>query len=75
MVSKLYLVCFSYRMSHMPGLNLFLGQVDDDINFTYDINTDVYFSCSTTLNDEMWVLGGVNQRRQVRNYSLFKKEV
>ena len=41
-----------------------LGEVDDDINFTYDINTEVEFSCAASLNDDMWVLGG-NIGRQV----------
>ena len=42
-----------------------LGEVDDDINFTYEANTEAYFSCAASLNDEMWVFGGYNQRRQV----------
>ena len=41
------------------------GEVDDDINFTYEANTEVSWSCAATLNDEMWVLGGNFQRRQV----------
>ena len=44
--------------------NNILGQVDDDINFAYEDNT-VYYSCAASLNDEMWVLGGGNQKRQV----------
>ena len=60
------------QITHTSYQNLFLGQIDDDINFTYDTNTDVYFSCSARLNDEMWVLGGVNQRRQVRDFLSFK---
>ena len=44
---------------------LFLGEFDDDIDFTYDTNTEVYLSCTAALNDEMWVLGGNNRPRQV----------
>ena len=43
-----------------------LGEVDLDINFTYDINTEVVDSCAASLHGEMWVLGGYNQKRQVR---------
>ena len=39
--------------------------MNDDINFTYDANTEVYRSCAASLNDEMWVFGGDDQRRQV----------
>ena len=39
--------------------------MDDDINFTYDANTEVDYSCAATLNDEMWILGGNSQQRQV----------
>ena len=39
--------------------------MDDDINFTYDDNTEVYYSCASSLNDEMWVLGGGSKIRQV----------
>ena len=38
-----------------------LGEVDDDINFTYEDNTEAEGSCAATLNDEMWVFGGWNQ--------------
>ena len=41
------------------------GEIDDDINFTYDTNTEVYYSCAASLNGEMWVLGGYNHKRQV----------
>ena len=42
-----------------------LGNVDDDIVFTYETDTEVFKSCAATLNGEFWVLGGYNQRRQV----------
>jgi len=42
-----------------------LGEVDDDINFTFEDDTEVKYSCAASLNDEMWVLGGGNQKRQV----------
>ena len=48
---------------------IILGEVDDDINFTYDANTEVYYSCAASLNDEMWVLGGQYKKRQV-NFNL-----
>ena len=54
--------------------NNVLGEVDDDINFTFEDNTDVVYSCAASLNDEMWVLGGANKKRQV-NLKLFDKRV
>ena len=41
------------------------GNYDDDLDFTYDENTDVYGSCSASLNDKMLIFGGWNQKRQV----------
>ena len=43
----------------------YLGEVDDEINFTFDDNTEVDRSCAATLNDEMWILGGYHKIRQV----------
>ena len=45
--------------------NNILGEVDDDINFTLEANTEVFRSCAASLNDEMWVLGGYHKKRQV----------
>ena len=42
-----------------------LGNVDDDIVFTYETDTEVFKSCAATLNGEFWVLGGYYQSRQV----------
>ena len=39
--------------------------MDNDINFRYDANTEVDHSCAASLHDEMWVLGGRYQKRQV----------
>ena len=39
--------------------------VDDDISFIYEENTEVELSCAATLKDQMWVLGGSSQKRQV----------
>ena len=47
--------------------------MNDDTNFTYEENTEVLSSCAASLNDEMWVLGGINQRRQVNPKLLVKR--
>jgi len=44
---------------------IYSGEVDNDINFTYETNTEVEGSCAASLNDEMWVFGGTSQTRQV----------
>ena len=41
------------------------GNVDDDTVFTFDDDTEVEYSCAATLNDEFWVIGGLNKKRQV----------
>ena len=41
------------------------GEIDNDINFNYDANTEVFASCAATLNDNMYVLGGGFKTRQV----------
>ena len=47
--------------------NNILGEVNDDINFTFEDNTEVFYSCAASLNDEMWIFGGFYQRRQVNS--------
>ena len=41
------------------------GEVDDDLNFSYEKNTEVYESCAASLNGEMWVLGSNHHPKQV----------
>ena len=41
------------------------GNVDDETVFTYGEGTEVFGSCTTTLNNEMFVIGGEYQKRQV----------
>ena len=48
--------------------------MDNDINFTYDLNTEVYGSCAATLDGEMFVLGGWNEERQVNTKKGQKSE-
>ena len=61
-VSDIYILHYVFYSYDNKNI---LGEVDDDINFTYDANTEVYYSCSASWNDEMWILGGNYQRRQV----------
>ena len=39
--------------------------MDGETVFTYDTDTEVHQSCAATLNDEFWVIGGSNKKRQV----------
>ena len=59
-----YILTYHYSFILCENNNI-LGEVDDNINFTYDANTEVYYSCAASLNDEMWVFGGYYKRRQV----------
>ena len=47
------------------------GVVDDDVHFKYGYNTEVYYSCAASWNDEMWVLGGISKKRQVKFLKTF----
>ena len=51
------------------------GEVDDDIDFTFEQNTEVYGSCATSLEGEMWVLGGEQQQRQVYITKVSQKKI
>ena len=39
--------------------------MENDINFNYEPETEVYKSCAATLDGEMFVIGGFQQKRQV----------
>ena len=45
--------------------------MDDDLNFEYGQETDVYAGCGATLMGEMWYFGGVRNKRQVSFIVLF----
>ena len=48
---------------------LCLGNIHSDIIIAFETETEIYQSCSSTFNGEHFVIGGVNQSRQVYNYS------
>ena len=39
-------------------VNIYLGNVIDNINFEYGEGTTVYSGCGATLNGEFWYFGG-----------------
>ena len=45
----------------------FKGNVNRDINLNFDAETEVYKSCGATLNGQFIIIGGSNEKRQVRN--------
>ena len=45
--------------------NSYLGDVDDRLDFEYGAETEVRGSCGASLNDEMFVIGGYYEKRQV----------
>ena len=47
--------------------DLFSGEVDDDIKFDYESNTVIDASCASSLEGEMFILGGWNHARQVNS--------
>jgi len=48
-----------------PPLTLNLGGVTENFEFEMDDDTEVYRSCSATLNGELYVFGGFTQSKQV----------
>ena len=49
------------------GLNIISGGLTDNFQFQMDDDTEVYGSCSASLNGELYVLGGNDiGRRQVK---------
>ena len=53
---------------YTTSFQLCSGNVDTDIVFTFETDTEVHRSCSSTLNNEHYVIGGTNKKRQVKNY-------
>jgi len=49
----------------VPMVIQFNGQVDADINFEFESDTEAGLSCATIWNDEMYVFGGDKQYRQM----------
>ena len=39
--------------------------MDDDLDFDYGADTEVYYSCGASLYGEMFIIGGRSQKRQV----------
>ena len=77
---KAVLVLSSYEGSNVPMVigyggkfcsipkflsKILSGEIDDDINFTYE-DAEAYGSCAAIVNNEMYVFGGANQKRQVK---------
>ena len=72
MVSHFF-VFFAIETSFLKELKQFLGEFDDDIDFEYEQNTKMSYSCAATFHDEMFVFGGSTTNRQVnmfKNYEL-----
>ena len=44
------------------------------MNFSYELETEVYDSCGATLNGEMFVFGGANKKRQVKIKNMQKPD-
>ena len=63
--AKGVLVLSNTEPSNVPFVISFDGTVDADINFEYGQNTQALYSCGATLNDEFWVFGGRDFKRQV----------
>ena len=45
----------------------FIGDINRAINLNFDAETEVHGSCGATLNGQFIIIGGENEKRQVRN--------
>ena len=52
----------------VPHVISFDGTVDADTLFEHDVNTQSAYSCGATINDEFWVFGGQDFKRQVSSF-------
>ena len=55
-------------------MDLFLGDVDAQLDFKYKKKTEAYGSCGASLYGEMFVIGGKNEKRQVYINNKLKSE-
>ena len=52
-------------------MDLYLGNINEDLAFEYGDGTTAYRGCGATLNNEFWYFGGSNKRQvKSQNYSL-----
>ena len=60
-----------YQQAQMAGsknlfqIKIISGGTVDGFEFQMDGDTEVYYSCSATLNGDLYVFGGYNRRKQV----------
>ena len=60
------------KLNNFEGISkgiiiFFIGNVNRAINLNFDAGTEVYGSCGATLNGQFMIIGGLNEKRQVRN--------
>ena len=46
---------------------LYLGNVQSDLKLNFEEGKEVYSSCGATLNGQHWIIGGRNEKRQVKD--------
>ena len=52
-------------------LKYFEGNVEQNLKLNFGKSTEAYGSCGATLNGQFWIIGGVNEKRQVFDLYLF----
>jgi len=62
---KAVLMLSTRPSTNVPMVITLNGEVDDDINFTFGVNTQVHGSCAASWFNRMFVFGGLNQKRQM----------
>ena len=46
-------------------LKLYLGNVQPNLKLNFGKGTEYFSSCGATLNGQHWIIGGINEKRQV----------
>ena len=46
-------------------IKIYLGNIQRILKLNFGKGTEVYYSCGATLNGQQWIIGGINEERQV----------
>ena len=62
---KAVMLLSTRRRSNIPMVIPVNGNVNNEVRFFYDQDTEIDASCVALLNNEHYVIGGMNRKRQV----------
>ena len=51
-------------------MNFYSGNINEDLTFEYDANTQAQYGCAATLKNQFWYFGGNSYKRQVKSQKI-----